>query len=236
MLVPSSEADFAVVSDIDDTIVRTKSTDFFRQIAIVFGNDARSRVAVRGMPSFYRALARGPRDGGLNPIFYVSMSGWNLYDLMEEFMDVNEIPAGPLFLSDLRVVEDPSSVMGSRHHKFENIDILLRAYPELPFLLVGDSGMHDPELYAKIAKEHPGRIKAIYIHDVSPPHRDGEVDEIAQSLDEQGVLMVRVRCALEAAQRAMEHGFITHAGLEEVQREAADEPPEEEPEQQADRR
>lgn len=221
VLVPSPDAEFAVVSDVDDTIVLTRSTELLRQLAIIFGNGARDRVSFPGVPAFYRALARGPDDAGHNPVFYVSMSGWNLYDLLDEFLDVNDIPPGPLFLSDLRLVENPSSVMGSQNHKFESIDVLLRAYPELPFVLIGDSGMHDPELYANVVKEHPGRIRAIYIHDVSPPQRDREVEEVARSLDEQGVPMLRVRSALEAAEHALEQGFITRSGLEEVRREAA---------------
>ena len=219
VLVPSPDAEFAVVSDIDDTIVLTKSTEFFRQLSIIFGNGARDRVTFPGVPALYRALARGPDGEGHNPVFYVSMSGWNLYDLLEEFLDLNDIPPGPLFLSDLRLVESPSSVMGSQNSKFESIDLLLRTYPELPFILIGDSGMHDPELYANVVKEHPGRIRAIYIHDVSPPQRDGEVEEIARRLEEQGVPMLRARSAQEAARHALEHGFIDQSGWEEVRRE-----------------
>jgi phosphatidate phosphatase APP1 len=219
VLVPSPDAEFAVVSDVDDTIILTKSTELFRQLAIIFGDSARDRVPFRGVPALYRALSRGPDGEGHNPIFYVSMSGWNLYDLLEEFMDVNEIPLGPLFLSDLRLVESPSTVMGSQNSKFESIDLLLRTYPELPFILIGDSGMHDPELYANIVREHPGRIRSIYIHDVSPPRRDREVEEIARSLEEQGVPMLRAGSALEAARHAREQGFIDRSGWEEVRRE-----------------
>ncbi|MEW5928311.1 MAG: phosphatase domain-containing protein [Gemmatimonadota bacterium] len=219
VLVPSPDAEFAVVSDVDDTVVLTRSTELFRQLAILFGDGARSRVPFPGVPALYRALARGPDDRGDNPVFYVSMSGWNLYDLLEEFLDLNDIPPGPLFLSDLRLVEKPSAVMGSRNHKFENIDILLRTYPELPFVLVGDSGMHDPELYAGVVKAHPGRIRAVYIHDVSPPGRDREVEEVARFLEAQGVPMLRVGSAREAAEHAQAQGLISRSGLEEVQRE-----------------
>lgn len=80
----------------------TRSTEFFRQLSIIFGNGARDRVTFPGVPALYRALTRGPDGEGHNPVFYVSMSGWNLYDLLEEFLDINDIPPGPLFLNDLR--------------------------------------------------------------------------------------------------------------------------------------
>lgn len=220
VLVPAPDVEFGVVSDIDDTIVVTKSTEFLRQMAILFANSARDRLPLPGVPALYRALSKGADNRGENPIFYVSMSGWNLYDLLTEFMDVNDIPEGPLFLTDLRFVEGPSALMGSQNHKFDTVDILLRTYPELPFILIGDSGMHDPEIYAKIVKEHPGRIKAIYIHDVSDSRRDAEVEEITKRLEKQGVPMLRVASALAAAEHPAREGLISNSACEEVKAEA----------------
>ncbi len=219
VLIPSPDAELAVVSDLDDTVIRTRSTELLQQLEIIFGKGARSRTPFPGVSALYRALALGPDDQGQNPIFYVSMSGWNLYDLFEEFMDLNGIPVGPLFLSDLRLIEAKSEVVGSTHHKFESIDLLIRTYPELPFILIGDSGQQDPELYRKIVKEHPGRVKAIYIHDVSPDSRDREVEQIANELAEQGIAMVRAQTTIEIADHAAQHGYISQSGLEEVSRE-----------------
>lgn len=219
VLIPSPDAEFAVISDLDDTVIETHSTELFEQIAIIFGQGARDRVAFPGVPAFYRALSRGADDRGHNPIFYVSRSGWNLNDLFEEFMDVNGIPKGPLFLSDLRFNEDKSAVLGSDNPKHSSIDLLLRVYPELPFVLIGDSGMHDPELYREIVKQHPGRVRAIYIHDVSPAGRDREVRKIAEELDAQGCPLVASENTLSAAEHACEQGFISRKGLEEVRRE-----------------
>lgn len=219
VLVPSPDAEFGIISDVDDTVIRTRSTDLLRELQIVFGKSAEGRAAVPGIPAFYRALARGADDRGNNPVFYVSKSGWNLYDLLEEFMRLNDIPAGPLFLSDLRLVEGPSEVMGSARHKWESIDLLMRVYPELSFVLVGDSGMHDPELYREVVQRHPGRVRAVYIHDVSPPERDDEVARIARELaDEHDVPLVRMEHTLHAAEHAREHGLISARGLEEVRR------------------
>lgn len=219
VLVPSPDSEFAVVSDLDDTVIETHSTELFEQLAIVFGHSARGRVVFPGIPAFYRALSRGPDDQGGNPIFYVSRSSWNLNDLFEEFMDVNDIPKGPLFLRDFRITEDRSAVLGRDDSKFASIDLLMRTYPELPFVLIGDSGMHDPELYGEIARKHPGRVRAVYIHDVSPPERDREVREIAEALGPQGVPLVASESALRAAEHACEEGLISPQSLDEIRRE-----------------
>lgn len=218
-LVPDPRSDFAIVSDLDDTVIQSRSTDLLEEITILFGKGAHERLAFPGVPALYRALARGPGDAGDNPLFYVSRSGWNLYDLFEEFMDLNRIPMGPLFLSDLRVFEDPSPLMASQDHKFESIDLLLRTYPELPFLLIGDSGMKDPELYRQIVEKHPGRIRAVVIHDVSAGDRDERVDEILGALEDRGVGAVRAADSLGAAEFAREQGYISGKGLEEVREE-----------------
>lgn len=219
VLVPRPDAEFAVISDVDDTVVRTRSNDLLREIEIVFGEGARDRVAFPGVAALYRALARGPDDRGENPVFYVSMSGWNLYDLLSEFMRLNDLPEGPLFLSDLRVIEGASEVMGSARHKWDSIDLLMRTYPELRFVLVGDSGMHDPELYREVVERHPGRVLAVYVHDVSAAERDGEVERISRELEARGVPMLRMKNTAHAAEHAREQGLISSGGLEKVRRE-----------------
>lgn len=218
VLVPDPSAEFAVVSDLDDTVIRTKSTDLLQEIAIIFGKGAHSRTPFQGVPALYSALEKGPDDRGSNPIFYVSMSGWNLYDLFEEFMESNGVPLGPLFLSDMRVIEDRSPVMGTAAHKFDAIDLLIRTYPEYPFVLIGDSGMHDPELYRDLANAHPDRVRAVYIHDVSPDRRDDVVDEIGDWFREHGVAFARVADASEAARHAAGTGLISDSGLRSVER------------------
>ena len=219
VLVPSRDAQFAVVSDLDDTVIETRNTDFFRKIAIVFGKHAGERIPFPGVPALYRALEKGADGNRQNPIFYVSKSGWNIYDLFEEFLEMNDIPKGPLFLSDLRFFEDKSRVMANDEHKFENIDLLLRTYPDLPFILIGDSGMKDPERYELVARAHPGRIKAVYIHDVTSESRDREVDVIARKFrDDYGIPFITGETTLSIAEHAAEIGLITNSAVDDVRR------------------
>ncbi len=221
VLVPPADAEFAVISDLDDTVIESHANELFRQITILFGESARTRTPFPAIPALYRALRHGPDDRGINPLFYVSKSGWNLYDLFKEFMDANRIPRGPLFLSDLRVIEDKSQVIGSDLLKFESIDLLLRTYHGLAFVLIGDSGQRDPETYRNVVREHPGRIKAIYIRDVSDPERDREVDRIASELAAEGVPLIRGETTLRLAEDAAGRGLISGDGLEEVRADAA---------------
>jgi phosphatidate phosphatase APP1 len=150
-------------------------------------------------------LQLGQDGRSFNPIFYVSSSPWNIYDVLEDFLDVHGVPAGPLFLKDWSL----SALNKHRAHKLEVIRTLLRTYPELPFVLIGDSGEEDPEIYRQAVVEHPGRIEAIFIRDVTSDERDAEVRRIAAEVEETGTKMVAVPDSATAAEHAASIGLIS---------------------------
>jgi phosphatidate phosphatase APP1 len=81
-------------------------------------------------------------------------------------------------------------------------------YPELPFLLIGDSGQHDPEIYAEVVERFPGRVPTVYIRDVSPDRRDSEIRLLAEKVREQKGELLLVRHSEEAALHAISRGFM----------------------------
>ncbi len=204
VLVPA-RARFAVISDLDDTVVHSNATNVMKMAWIVVRNNAHTRLPFPGVSAFYEALRRGPEDGLENPIFYVSSSPWNIYDLLEDFLDVHGLPAGPLFLKDW----SPTTLGKHHDHKLGIIRTLLETYPDLPFVLIGDSGEKDPEIYRQAVSEHPGRIEAIYIRDVTSDERDAEVGKIAAEVEAMGTTMVAVPDSSAAAEHAASIGLIS---------------------------
>jgi phosphatidate phosphatase APP1 len=162
--------------------------------------------------AFYEALQRGADGREHNPIFYVSSSPWNIYDVLEDFLDVHGVPPGPLFLKDWSL-----GVLGKhRDHKLGIIRSLLETYPELPFVLIGDSGEEDPEIYRQAVREHPGRVRAIYIRDVTTAARDAEVRAIAKEVRALGVEMVLAPDTAVAAEHAASIGLIAPDAVSEI--------------------
>jgi phosphatidate phosphatase APP1 len=203
VLVPTG-ADFGVISDIDDTVVRSSATNVLKMAWIVLLNNAHTRLPFEGVDAFYEALRRGVEGRAHNPIFYVSSSPWNIYDVLEDFLDVHGVPEGPLFLKDWSL-----SVLGKhRTHKLGIIRTLLSTYPDLPFVLIGDSGEEDPEIYLQATREHPGRITAIYIRDVTSGERDAELRALAKEALSLGTEMVSVEDTAAAAEHAASIGLI----------------------------
>jgi phosphatidate phosphatase APP1 len=212
VLVPSG-ARVGIISDIDDTVVHSSATSVLKMAWIVLLNNAHTRLPFEGVAAFYRALQRGADGRAYNPIFYVSSSPWNVYDVLEDFLNVHGVPAGPVFLKDW----SPSVLGKHRIHKLGIIRTLLGTYPELSFVLIGDSGQEDPEIYHQALLEHPGRIQAIYIRDVTTTRRKVEVPAIAEEARSLGVEMVLVPDTAAAAEHAAAKGLIAPDSVPEIQ-------------------
>jgi phosphatidate phosphatase APP1 len=202
VLVPSSDAQFGVISDIDDTIVQTNATSLLRMARSIV-NNAAARLPFEGVADLYSAL-----HGALNPIFYVSSSPWNLYEVLHDYMDINKIPHGPMFLQDWGI-DDKTLILASHtEHKLAQVQTLVDYYPDLKFVLIGDSGQHDPEIYLRVIQTHPGRVLAAFIRDVTPDLRDHAVARILEQANAAGVEMLYVRDSNEAMVHARRLGLI----------------------------
>lgn len=211
VIVPN-EARVGIISDIDDTVVRSHATSVLKMAWIVLVNNAHARLPFEGVAEFYEALRRGADGDAYNPIFYVSSSPWNIYDVLEDFLDVHGVPEGPIFLKDWSL-----TVLGKHHdHKLGLIRKLLATYPDLPFILIGDSGEQDPEIYHQVVREHPGRIRAVYIRDVTSDERDAEVRAIAADVRRLGSEMVLVEDTALAAEHAANAGLISPDAVPKV--------------------
>ena len=208
VMIPPPDAEYGIISDIDDTIVKTTATNFLAMGRTTFLNNARTRLPFAGVAEFYKALQLGKNGKRNNPFFYVSSSPWNLYDLLKDFLDLNQIPAGPLLLRDFGLTHKPADANGHMGHKLKEIKQILEAYPHLNFVLIGDSGQEDPVIYQEVVKLFPGRILAIYIRDVQLPEREKIAIEVSAALKEHKIEMIIVDNTVEAAEHAAKNGLI----------------------------
>jgi phosphatidate phosphatase APP1 len=207
VLVPRG-AQYAVISDLDDTVLHSHATSLWQLAKLTLLHNAHSRLPFAGVAGFYQALQRG-RDGeAYNPVFYVSNSPWNLYDLLEDFLDVHQLPRGPLFLRDWSL----RTLQSGERHKLAAIQALLGTYPDLKVVLIGDCGERDPEIYHQVVLRHPGRVLAVYVRDVAPQRHDA-VRAIASELAAHGVDLVFSPDTEPARRHALDHGLIVAAAL-----------------------
>ncbi len=205
VLVEGQNNTFGVISDIDDTVLVSNTTHKMRFLYKTLTQDARTRSPFEGVVDFYQALVRGGNGESSNPIFYISSSHWNIYGSLATFLDVNNIPRGPLLLKRFSGIISMIKQIGDHAHKRGKIRRVLNTYPDLNFILIGDSGQQDAPIYKDIAEDYPDRIEAIYIRDIST-HEDTAVHEAVKSLETTDIIYVN--SSEEAAEHAAEHGYI----------------------------
>jgi phosphatidate phosphatase APP1 len=221
LTVPAA-ARVGIISDIDDTTLESSILHWRTAAQLPFLHNARTRKPLEGVAALYHALQRGADGAQQNPVFYVSSSPWNLVDLLEDFLDLNAIPPGPLLLQDLGLDEGKFISPRGHRHKLERTLELIATYPQLKFVLCGDTGQADAQLYSEAVLKHPDRIAAVYIRDVDPDldsQFDALADERLAAAKDTGVPMLRVRDSLAIAEHAFGLGLIAQADIDAVDRE-----------------
>lgn len=233
VFVPSREMRRIVISDIDDTIMFTGVFNKAMMMWRLFMQGAESRVAFPGVAALYRALYRGPGGNEGNALIYVSRAPWSLYGTLESFFRLHDIPVGPiLFLREWGLSLQHPLPRRAKEHKAGLIRHILEVYDDLPFVLIGDSGQADPEIYADLVEEHPGRVEAVYIRHVHrAPERDRAIETLSQKVAEAGSTLLLAADSLAMAREAARHGFIASHDIALVMGERAKQ--EESPEVQA---
>src|SRR5688572_7550930 len=212
----SPQARVGIISDIDDTVLQSSITDWKTAAQLTFLHNARTRKPLLGVAKLYAALQSGADRLERNPIFYVSSSPWNMYDLLDDFMALNAIPPGPIFLRDLGLDEGKFIKSPGHGQKLERARELIARMPHTRWVLLGDSGQADAELYAQAAQEFGDRILAIYIRDVDPEvdsPLDLGVDGHIQRIAGTRVPMLRARDSIAIAEHALRLGLIDPAML-----------------------
>lgn len=220
IFVPHKDSEFGIISDIDDTVLVSNITHFLAKLRLMLLKDSTERSPFPGIAAFLRALCNGYDDRFSNPLFYVSGSEWNLFDLLVHFFRYHNIPEGPLFLRDKGTRFDkPDAAPTEKEYKHDQICRILDTYPRLQFICIGDSGQHDPEIYAQVVREYPGRILGVYIRDVSDKERDEEVHRIAEEVRKNGTEMLLLQETLSAARHALQMKWINKSQMSDVEEE-----------------
>lgn len=157
----------SIISDIDDTIKESGVGDRRLLLTNTFLREFRT---IEGMSEVYRNLS----DTGAS-FHYVSSSPWQLYESLLEMKTADQFPPGTIHLRNFRLRDQLlNRVILRRPGKVSAIRFLLEHLPQRSFVLIGDSGEKDPEIYGKICRKYPQRIKGLFIRET--PFRPLEED------------------------------------------------------------
>lgn len=214
VMTASARAEHLVISDIDDTIVHTGVANKLKMLWHLYFADSATRRPFPGMDRLLRRLHAGSSGTASNPMLYVSRSPWSIYPMLEAFFQEHDIPDGPvLLLRDWGISWRHPLPRRAEDHKQRMIDSALRSFADLPVILVGDSGQHDPEVYAEIAERNPGRVQAIYIRDLGlGSARSRQLRNMGERLAQQGVEFVAASDTTGFTRHAEGKGWLAITG------------------------
>ncbi|KAL1606719.1 hypothetical protein SLS60_004126 [Paraconiothyrium brasiliense] len=160
----------SVISDIDDTIkhsaISSGAREIFRNAFIRELGD----LTIEGVREWYNKMA----DMGVK-FHYVSNSPWQLYPVISKYFSLAGLPPGSFHLKQysgmLQGIFEPVA-----ERKKGTLDKIARDFPERKFILIGDSGEADLEVYTDFVLENPRRVVAVFIRDVTSSDGGGFFD------------------------------------------------------------
>lgn len=163
IFIVDDDLEFGIVSDVDDTVMVTALPRPFLAAWNTFVLSEHARTPVAGMSVLYERLLR--EHPGI-PVVYLSTGAWNVVPTLTRFLSRNLYPSGVLLLTDWGPTHDRWFRSGPQH-KRGNLERLAEEFPQVRWLLVGDDGQHDPELYGEFSQKHPGNVSAVAIRQLT---------------------------------------------------------------------
>ena len=168
--IPSSPQQVGIISDFDDTLIVSDVTHKLKLAYQLLLKNYKQREAVAGMAErFGEILAKSPDK----PLFVITGSPKQFHIVIQKFLDYHRFPKRTLITKQIH--GDRSwSPFRQHDYKTKQIERLIALYPQIRWVLFGDSGEQDREIYIKLAKQHPDKIEAIFIRDVD----SGKIEKV----------------------------------------------------------
>jgi phosphatidate phosphatase APP1 len=156
-----------VISDFDDTTVETAAKSKFKLVRNAILRNASQIKPVAGAPIAYRRALKAGAAG----FIYLSGSPINFHTRIQDFLRKNELPSGPVLLKNF----GSEALFEQSEYKTWRLERIRKALPKARFVMLGDSGEQDTEIYDAFVKRHPGVVHGVIIRrvrgDESPPGR-----------------------------------------------------------------
>jgi phosphatidate phosphatase APP1 len=164
VFIVGNDVTFGIVSDVDDTVMVTALPRPLLAAWNSFVLDEHARQPVPGMAVLLERLAR---ENPGAPVLYLSTGAWNIAPTLIRFLRRHLFPPGSILLTDWGPTHDRWFRSG-RDHKDSNLRRLAAEFPRIRWLLIGDDGQHDDEIYTRFASAHPESVAAVAIRRLSP--------------------------------------------------------------------
>lgn len=165
VFVVAEDQPIGVICDVDDTIMVTALP---RPLLAAWNSFVRDENARRPVPGMAVLLERIVRQYPGAPVVYLSTGAWNVQPTLTRFLKRHLYPMGALLLTDWGPTTDRFFRSG-RQHKQQSLERLADDFPQVRWILIGDDGQHDEQLYQSFAESHPDQVRAVAIRELLAP-------------------------------------------------------------------
>lgn len=178
LIVPDDEM-IGIISDVDDTVLVTEVGDRSRMLTHTFLENPLQRRPFAGAAAFYRSILARNAKPDIAPVIYLTGSPRQLLPAIRAFLEQNDFPAGTIVGRKVTDGGGGDPLLEQERYKLEHIESILADLPGVRFVLSGDDGERDPEVYRLVRERHPARIEAVFIRrvgkDAGRPVYEGQV-------------------------------------------------------------
>ena len=181
----SKDASVGVISDIDDTLMQTGAFSIWRNLWTSVTGNVHTRLVFPDAVATMQALS--DLDASF---FYVSSSPCNLHHYLQTIFSRSGLPDGPMFLRDLGVSRSQFITGTHDAHKTDAIKAILSDNPQLDFVLVGDTGQHDAQIYASIVEQYQKRIRLVILRQSRGADLTADLQTDIRRIEESGVAVI----------------------------------------------
>jgi len=162
LFIPSDKRQTGIISDFDDTIIISNVTNKLSLLNQLLLKNYKQREVIKGMKRRFEEILRNSPD---KPLFIITGSVKQFNKVIRLFLDYHKFPKRTIITKKIHG-KNSNSIFEQKDYKSENIEKLLRLYPNIEWVLFGDSGEEDRQIYLNIAKKYPSHIKEIYIREI----------------------------------------------------------------------
>ncbi|MGJ8593391.1 MAG: App1 family protein [Aquaticitalea sp.] len=205
------ESKLGIISDIDDTFLISHSGNFFKKLYVLLLRNLNRRKIYEDVVQHYKALSLAGQSNEVasNSFFYVSSSEWNLYEFIDSFARLHDLPKAVIKLKDIKsgISDFLFTGRGNHDHKFVKIKEIISFYPHLQYVLLGDDSQQDPYIYEGICKIFPENIKAVYIRQTGSK-RKSALEILIKNIESLDVATCYFKYSHEAIEHSVKIGII----------------------------
>ncbi len=160
-----TQKSFGIISDFDDTVIISDVTNKLKLSKNILLKNYKQREIVPNMiERFEKILSKNPKDMP-TPLFFVTGSPQQLFGSIEQFLSYHHFPKHILITKKIHG-DDTDPLLDQFAYKIEQIEALFALYPKMKWVMFGDSGEKDREVYTFLAKKYPSKVKEFYIRDI----------------------------------------------------------------------